>query len=186
MASMNGLRDWWEGITPREQRLVLGASIATVLIVLIYIGLQINDGLKAIDTKNQETRNALEALHNYRLGEAELEAKPKVAIPAEPLKLETYLEEIAKEVDITIPSFNQVSPETKGEYLVTSKRIELRKVTIHQLKDFLHKVETKKPAVVIRNLQIRPVFRDKEKLNVPMLVSTYSKKAEEKEKTEDN
>lgn len=175
-SSMNRLSEWWENITPREQRLVAIAGVVGIATLLIFVGLRINDGLTAIEEKNQNTRFALDRLYEYRLNQANKPAAPEVPIPDEPVKLETYLEGIAKEVGIEIRDYKPVSPETRGDFEITSKNIDLRKISLLQLKDFLEKVETKNSAVTVTQLQIKSVFNDKEKLNAPMMVSTYSKK----------
>ena len=176
MASMNRLNEWWEGISPREQRLVVGLGVTAIVVVLIFIGLQVNKGLAAMDRQNQDARVALDALHTYRLARSVEDVQPKVPIPEEPVKLETYLEETAKEVGITIPSFDNVSPETKGDFHISSTRIELTKVTLAQLANFLETTEVKQKSVVVRELQIKPVFNDTSKLNATLVISSYSKK----------
>lgn len=184
-SSTNRLNEWWEGISPREQRLVAIAGVVGIATILIFVGLRINDGLGSIEDKNQQTRFALEQLYEYRLNQANQPPKAEIPIPAEPVKLETYLEGIAKEVGIDIPDFKPVSPETVGEFEITSKNIDLRRITLMQLKDFLERVETKNSAVVVTQLQIKSVINDKEKLNAPMMVSAYSKKKSEGDEDKD-
>ncbi|MCG8425463.1 MAG: type II secretion system protein M [Proteobacteria bacterium] len=175
MANVNRLRDWWEGISPREQRLIVALGATAIVVVLILVGLRINDGLRTIEQNNRDIRFALDTLQSYRLSRAEKSDQPQVPIPDQPVKLETYLEGIANEVGISIPSMNPVAPETRGGFVENSTRFDLRRVSIYELKDFLQKVESKKQTVVVKQLNIKPVFRDNQKLNATMIVTTYSK-----------
>lgn len=179
MATMTKLQERWEAISPREQRLIMVLGITFVVVIFAFIGMQISKGLNAIAERNESTRLALRALAAYRLSKQEPQAGPQVEIPDEPEKLNTYLEGIAGEVGITIPEFIPVNPTTRNGYTETSRRIELRRVTIQELKDFLHKVETRSQVVVIQSMEIKRQLRDKDKLDVTMVVATYSKAAPE-------
>ncbi|MEZ4368313.1 MAG: hypothetical protein R2939_18850 [Kofleriaceae bacterium] len=60
MASLTeSLRDRWDGISPRERRLVVTLLVALPLTLLIYLGMQISDGLDAIEARNARTRKAI-------------------------------------------------------------------------------------------------------------------------------
>lgn len=174
-SSMDQLRDRWENLSPRERRLVVALGITFVAVILIWIGLRIGDGLQAIEHKNTEIRKALTALQTYRASGARDTSAPEVALPDEPVKLETYLSKIADEVGVKIPAFNPRTPVTRDDYTETSTRIEIRDVSIYELKDFLEKVESRSQLVVIKSLDIRRHFRDKEKLELSMVVATYAK-----------
>lgn len=180
--SLDKLRDRWEGISPRERRLVSALGVTFVAVILAWIGLRINDGLVAIEKRNDEMRRALLALQNHRASAGVQSAAPEVALADQPVKLETYLSSIADEVGIKIPAFTPQPPVTRDDYTESSTRIEVRNVTIYELKDFLEKVESKSNLVVIKSLEIKTSFRDKSKLEVEMLVSTYSKPQEAADK----
>ncbi len=149
--------------------------LAAVFVVgcLSWVAVAISSGLRAIDDTNVELRQALEAMDVYRKAGGP-QAGPDVEIPKEALKLDSYLEQAANSVGIEIPEFNPRTPVERGAYVETSTRIELRELTILQLKDFLERIESDR-RVVVSNLNIKRDFRDKEKLDVDMVVSTFSK-----------
>lgn len=182
--SMERLRDRWEQISPREQRLILALGITFVVVVLFILGRGITGGLDALNEKNQKARATLRVLHDYRqnMGSSAGEAQ-EVKLPDEPVKLQSYLEGVAGEVGISIPGFNPQADATKEGVLTASTRFQIRGISLQQLTDFLEKVETKSPHVVVQSLDIKRDFRDKQKLDVDLHVTTYAnaKKTEDGE-----
>ncbi len=171
---MDRLRERWERITPREQKLVMLLGATAVGIVLALIGFAINDGLRAREVKNDQTRRALALLRDVRAAGAQRNLDtPQVKIPDEPVELESYLEEIGKEVGVAIPGYSPRPKATKGKFTEVSTRIEIRGITILELKDLLEKIETKSKVVVVTNLHIKRHFREEDKLDTEMVVSTY-------------
>jgi type II secretory pathway component PulM len=173
--SMERLRDRWEQISPREQRLILALGITFVVVVLFILGRGITGGLDTLDEKNHKARATLRVLHDYRqnMGSGAAEAKD-VPLPDEPVKLQSYLEGIAGEVGITIPGFNPQADTTKDGVVTSSTRFQIRSISLQQLTDFLEKVETKSPHVVVQSLDIKRDFRDKQKLDIDVHVTTYA------------
>jgi len=186
MARIDSLRDRWETITPREQRLVLALGVTFVVVILVWVGLRISDGLSAIEARNDQARMALRTLHNYRLAQSEQPRTPEVDLENNPVKLESYLESIASEVGIEIPRFNSVSPATRDGFVETSTQIEIRKLSIEELKDFLERVEGRSKKVVVRSLNIKRQFNDNEKLDVKMTVSTFAREKKAQDATPDS
>ena len=184
--TLEQLRDKWDRITPREQLLVgvLGAS--AVVIALLWVAFTIRDGLDAIETKNQRTRDALGALDRWRVdADKKKPSGPKVVIGKDAVNLTSYLDKIAEEVGLTIPGYTRRPPATKGKYTELSTRISIRGVTVQELKDFLERVEGKNKLVVIIDLQVKHNFRSRtgEKLDLDLVVATYKQaevKAEDK------
>ena len=173
------IRDWWEGLQPRERNMMAALGVTAVVCVLGFVGFAINDGLERIETRNEEMREALKQLHMHRLEQAKGTATKakQVQIPDEDkaVDLENYLGTITKDVGVSFPKFNR-GEQMHGEFVETTGRIELKDVNIAQLKDFLQRVEAN-PVVVIRELRIKQDFRDKEKLDVPeLVVATFYKK----------
>lgn len=181
-SSMERLRDRWDGLAPREQRLVAALGITFVVVLLTLLWRGINGGLAERAERNDEIRQALDALQAYRIGQAEqTETARQVEIPADPVRLQSYLEGIATEVGITIPGFNPQTPVTRDGFTESSTRIEIRELTITELTDFLEKVETREGHVVVKSLDIKRNFRDEEKLDANMVVTTFSKEKKDDE-----
>lgn len=171
------LRDKWERITPRERRLVVALGGTFVVVVLFWVGFTISDGLAAIETKNKTTRDALRALQSHRAEAAQGASSDVPTIPKDAIKLQTYLEGIANDVGINIPGYTPRTPVTRGDYTEVSTSIEMRGLSIYELKDFLEAVEKKSDVVAITDLRVKQHFREPEKLDVEMIVTTYMQAA---------
>lgn len=184
-ARMDGVRERWERITPRERGLVILLGVTAVGILLSWVGFTIRDGLAAIDDKNDRTRRALSALAQYRVNEVQAkDIGPRVKIGNEPIELEEYLEKISTDVGIKIPGYSSRPDVLKGRYMEKSTQIEVRGLSILELKDLLEKIESQSQVVVITELQIKRHFRDNDKLDVELVVATYYQKSEGEEATE--
>jgi hypothetical protein len=97
-----------------------------------------------------------------------------VKVGETPVELESYLERIAKDVGITIPSYNPRPESTKGGFSEVATRFDVRGLTILQLKDLLQAIESGEGGrVIVSDLQIKRQFREQEKLDVELVVSTF-------------
>ncbi|MCE9577650.1 MAG: type II secretion system protein M [Deltaproteobacteria bacterium] len=177
MASLTDtVRDRWDGISEREKRLVLllgGAVIITVVVLLVS---SIRDGLTAIDERNNKMRKALVVLSNLRAaGPQKTVDDPTKNIGTTAVSLPTYLAHAAESQKLQVPSFNPRTPVTKDGFITNSGTIELRDLSIQQVKDYLEAIETGNRLVAVTSLTINRNFRDKEKLDLRMEVATYAK-----------
>jgi hypothetical protein len=172
-------RDFWDRISPRERRLVVIAIIATPITIAIWLGLAIHDGLIAMETRNDHARKALAVLDDLRArGGAHEQADDVVAtMGTEPLSLDTYLDKAAQKAKFTLKGTTPHAPQTRNGFVTTSVSASLDDLTMEQLRDFLTEVETQSKAVAITHLELRRDFKAKEKIDVNLDVSTYSKEA---------
>lgn len=170
------LRDRWEQMPPRERRLVT-ILVSTVLVgVAFYVALGIRDGLVDLEKRNQDKREALRAIQLYRTGGA-ARTRSLVEIPAEAdvVKLDRYIDGIIQKEGIESPRYPQPKDSKKGKYIERTFKLSLPKLTINQLKNFLEKLETGSKVVIVKELHVKVNFREKEKLDVDLVVATYFK-----------
>jgi type II secretory pathway component PulM len=174
-------RDFWDRISPRERKLVLLAAVAAPITIIIWLGLAIHDGLDAMEARNNRTRLALKTLADMRARGLDQQPTDDVmsSLVTEPLSLDTYLNNAAKKAQFELKSvITPHTPQTRqvgNERVVTnSSSLTLDKLTIQQLKDFLQQVDSGK-AVAITHLEVRRNFREKDKVDATLEVSTYSK-----------
>ena len=171
-------RDFWDRISPRERRLVVIAAIATPLTIAIWLGLAIHDGLDAMEVRNDHTRKALAVLADLRArGQTHEQVDDVVAtMGTEPLSLDTYLDNAAKRAHFDLKSVitpHQAQP--RNGFVTNTSSLRLDKLSIEELKDFLQQVESGSKVVAITRLQLGRNFRDKDKVDAELEVSTYSK-----------
>ena len=172
-------RDFWDDISPRERRLVLIAAIAVPITLAIWLGLSIRDGLVDMGHRNDQARKALTVLADLRArGETHHKVDDAVAMMGtEPLSLATYLDNAAKKAQFTLKSTTPHPPVSRNGFVTNSVSCSLDDLSIEQIKTFLMEVEMGSKVVAVTHLDLRRDFRDKEKLDVAIEVSTYSKEA---------
>jgi len=179
MAALDTLRDKWDGITPRERMLVVLLGVSFVVTILLWVGLSINDKLDAMDSQNAKMRRALAVLADYRVrGRATAAPGPVANIGAEPVKLESYLDKAAEKVGIHVTTYKPRTPQLKPNGFTThTVSLDVNGLTIEQVKNFLEAIENDNKLVVVSSLTVKRSFSDREKLDLKMEVSTYSKPA---------
>lgn len=175
-------RDFWDRISPRERGLVMIAAVAAPLVLVIWLGLAIGDGLASMQARNDKMRKALAVL-------ADLKARPRphpgddllLGIPVEPLSLETYLSNAATAAGFVLKGTTPRTPVTRNGFVTASVSLNASDLTIEQLKKFLQEIETKSRYVAITRMDItRKDYKGKDKLDVAMEVSTYAKESAKK------
>lgn len=183
---LDRLRDRWDSMPPRERRLATILAATVVVGLAFYIAFGIRDGLVDLESKNQQKREALRAIQLYRAGGA-AKTQSVVEIPdeAEAVKLDRYIDGIIQKVGIESPRYPQPKDSKKGKYIERTFKLSLDKLTINQLKDFLEKLETQSKVVIVKELQIKVNFREKEKLDVDLVVATYFKPGKSKKKDDE-
>jgi type II secretory pathway component PulM len=174
-AFIDTVRDRWEGISPRERKLVLLLGISFVVIVVLYLAISIRDGLTALEQRNARMRRALVVLTDLKArGHVEVPDDPAATIGPQAVKLESYLTRAAEKVGITIPQYNPRPPATKNGFVTHAGQVELRDLTVAQVKSLLEAIETDSKVVVTTAVTLTRNFRDKEKLDLKLEVATYS------------
>ncbi len=172
------MRDKWDGISPRERRLVLILIIGVPTVLIILLGMRIRDGLTTMEARNRKLRQALVAVEDLRSRGTQpthSTGDPLAAIPTEPIDLESYLNSAAEKLELTIPSFNRQQPVKKGGFVTNSIRIDLRDLTIAQASEFLTAIETNSKAVAVTSLTTTVNFSNKEHLDLKLDVSAYAR-----------
>jgi type II secretory pathway component PulM len=174
-AFIDTVRDRWEGISPRERKLVLLLGISFVVIVVLVLAMSIRDGLTALEQRNARMRRALVVLTDLKArGHVDSPADPAATIGPEAVKLESYLTRAAEKVGITIPQYNPRPPQTKNGFVTHAGQVELRDLSVAQVKSLLEAIETDSKVVVTTAVTLSRNFRDKEKLDLKLEVATYS------------
>jgi type II secretory pathway component PulM len=171
--ALEGLRDRWERMAPRERKLVLLLGATFVVCVIGWIGFTISDGLGAIEARNAEARSALLALEQHAARAPAAGVEAPVEIPAQPAELSTYVDEIVREIKAQSPAYPSPKKTERGKYTESTMRVTLRDLSIHQVKDLLEKIESKSRLVVVRELKVKRNFQDREKLDVDLAIATF-------------
>jgi hypothetical protein len=178
MALSDRARDFWDRISPRERRLVVVLAIAAPITIAVWLGLAISDGLDDMQHRNDRARQALDVLADLRArGQTHAPVDNVVAtMGTEPLDLDTYLTNAAKKARFELKSTITPHPkQARNGFVTSTSSLQLDKLTIEEVKDFLGAVESDSKLVAVTHLEIRRDFREKDKLDVNLDVSAYSK-----------
>lgn len=176
MALSERARDFWDRISPRERGMVVILAVCTPIILAVWLGLNIHDGLVAKEANNEEMRKALVVLADLKArGPATPSDDVVATMGTEPLSLDTYLTNAAQKAGFTLKGTTPRNPTPKNGFVTTSVSCQVSDLTIDQLKRFLQEIESASKVVMVTRLDIRRDFKDKEKLDATLEVSTYSK-----------
>ena len=181
MAFADRAQDFWDRISPRERMLVVLLAVATPIVLAIWLGSSIKDGLAEREARIEKMRRALVVIADLKSrGPREAqEDDPLKDIGPEPLSLDTYLDNAAKKVGFTIKVTTPHTPVTRNGFVTTSVSLSIDDLEIDKLKTFLQELETASKAVAITTLETSRDRRDRTKIDAKLIVSTYSR-----EKTE--
>lgn len=176
-------RDFWDRISPRERALVLLGAVAAPLVLMIWLGLSINDGLTERELKNDRLRKALRVIPELKARGPQQPGDDLIAtMPTEPLPLETYLTGAAQTAGFVLKGTTPRSPVARNGFLTSSVSLTVSDLTIEQLKKFLQDIESKSKYVAITRIELtRKDYKGKDKLDASLEVSTYAKEAKKAE-----
>ncbi|MFN0248702.1 MAG: type II secretion system protein GspM [Kofleriaceae bacterium] len=169
-------RDFWDRISPRERAMVVILGACTPIILAVWLGLNIHDGLVAKEANNEQARRALNVLADLKArGPATPTDDVVATMGVEPLSLDTYLTNAAQKAGFTLKGTTPRNPVLKNGFVTNSVSCTVSDLTIDQLKKFLQEIESASKVVLVTRLDVRRDNRDKEKLDATLEVSTYSK-----------
>lgn len=181
-ASIDGLRARWERMNPSEQRLVTILGVTLVVCVVVALVAKIGSRMDDIEKKNVESRKALRTLAVVRNAKAKATSTgAEIAIPDKALALDSYLEGIISELELTSPTYPAPKEAISGDYAELSFQVQLKGLNIYQLTQLLERIESGSKLVVLKELFVDTNFRDKEKLDVEFKIATYQKVVAESE-----
>ena len=173
------LRDWFERLSQRERTMVSALGVAFVLTVVLIIGFLITDGLTSLEERNADMRQALKDIDTQRDSYIKARFKGQEIdrrIGGQPVALQGYLEQAAKDTGVEIPESNERPPQPAGKaYVERAVDIRLKAVRIEQLGAFLKRIETGPNLVLVTALSIHTRDDKHQDLDVEMTVSTYEK-----------
>jgi hypothetical protein len=177
MAVADRARDFWDRISPRERKLVVLLAVAMPIVLAIWLGLSIKDGLADREDRNDKMRRALAIVADLKARGPAVSPQddPLRDIGSEPLSLDTYLDNAAKKAGFTIKGTSPHTPITRNGFVTTSVSLSIDDLEIDKLKTFLQEVETASKAVAITSLETARDRRDRTKIDAKLIVSTYSR-----------
>jgi type II secretory pathway component PulM len=176
---MQALRDKWERLSQRERTMVGAMGVTFVIMVTLIVGFLITDGLSTMEEHNADMRQALRDLDTQRDNYIRLRAKTaqmETRLGAQPVQLQGYVENAAKEAGVEISdSVDRQAAAAGKKFVVRTVDLHLKPMTIDQLTRFMKAIETGRSLVVVTELSVRTRDDKHEQLDVDMAVSTYER-----------
>jgi type II secretory pathway component PulM len=171
------LRSQFDALSPREQLLVAAVG-AVLLLALVVLGV-VSPLRAAADRARERVRSAeteLEAVVRLR-GELDevrsrLDAVERRIREGPSGNIFTTLESLARESAIKVDSMEPQTAASSPEYRETRVQVTLKGVSLAQLANYLHRIETTPQLLSVKSLRIRT--RDGEELlDVTFSVSSF-------------
>lgn len=173
MALSDRARDFWDRISPRERKLVVFLAFGLPIALAIWLGLSIRDGLVTMETRNEQTREALETVAKLRAAGGPVAEDPGVKIPDAPMNLATYVDKALQKNSLKNKGSIEQRSATKNGIVTTTVSCSVDDISTDQMKAFLQEIETDK-LVAITHLDVKRDRRDTKKLDIVLEISSYS------------
>jgi type II secretory pathway component PulM len=172
------LRAWLDGLAPRERALVAGAAAALGLF-LAFVGV-VNPVLGAAAAAEERARNAegeLELVRRLRREYDEVHgrlAAVEQRIATGPRgEIFTTLEKLGRDSAVKVDSMEPRTSPASAAYRETKVQVTLKGVTLAQLVNYLHRIDSAEQVLSIKSLRIRTRKDRPELLDVTFTVSSF-------------
>jgi general secretion pathway protein M len=181
------LRERFDRLESREQKLLLGLVALFGFMMVIAIPIALFATAASRSRENAAIREVAQAITDARVQLAEHETQRQKVLarygrPAPPLA--GFLESLATSHTIEIPESQDrpIVPHGGKRYEERSTKIELQKVGMKNLAQFLEGIETSGLPVRVSGIDIRKRAAENDSWDISLIVSAYDRKEPEKTK----
>ncbi|HVW24323.1 MAG TPA: hypothetical protein VHC69_03090 [Polyangiaceae bacterium] len=185
--NVNVLRERFDRMEPREQKLLLGLVGILGFMMVIAIPIALFATAASRSRENAAIRDVAQSIMDARPELEERDAQRQKVLsrygrPAPPLA--GFLESLATSHGIEIPESQDrpIVPHGGKRYEERSTKIELQKVGMKNLALFLEGIETSGFPVRVSGIDIRKRAAEPDSWDVSLIVSAYDRKEPEKTK----
>jgi hypothetical protein len=169
-------------LSPREW-IALGAlGLTLVLGSATVVGYVILSGLEELAERNESMRKAIKDLQlngSKYVTQRQRLAALEVRMARVPLKLNSFVEKVAKDVGVDISETGQVNPVESDMFVQRGLEVKLRKIGLKDLAQLIKQLESSPHIVQITRLSVSARWGEHKDLDVEMVVSTYEKRKRE-------
>ena len=164
---------------PPRERVLLGVASGSLISAMLWLGL-VNPMISIAEESTQRIETAdqqLRAMRHLRIDFdaarqqlTDVESKIQTAPRG---NLRTALESLAKEASLNIDSMEPQTAPTHPVYTETKVEVGLHNVTLSQVINYLHRIETAEQVYSIKSLRIKTRPDRSEMLDVNFTVSSF-------------
>jgi type II secretory pathway component PulM len=175
-----------ERLSPREKYMVGGVAITFVLFVGFLVWLWVSSSLgsleRRITDKTGQLKIILDLRQEFEQAKRDQKRSEDRIRKARNIQLMGTLEQLAQQIGINTSDLemNPRGTASKPEDRIDEEKVEvnLQKITIDRLIEFLERVEQKSETIAVRTLHIRKNFQDPSVMDVGFTVSKFQLKQE--------
>ena len=164
---------------PPRERLLVGAASGALIAALLWLGLvnpmisMAEDSTQRIETADQQLRAMRSLRTDFDTAQQQL-TEVESRIQAAPRgNLRTALETLAKEASLSIDSMEPQTAPSHPVYAETKVEVGLHNVTLSQVINYLHRIESAESVYSIKSLRIKTRPDRSEMLDVNFTVSSF-------------
>ena len=173
-----------ERLSPREKYMVGGVAITFVLFVGFLVWLWVSSSLGSLERriaeKTTKLHTILELRQDFEQAKRDQKRSEDRIKKSRNIQLMGTLEQLAKQIGIntTDLEMNPRSTASNPESRIDEEKVEinLKRITIDRLVEFLERVEQKSETIAVRTLHLRKNFKDPSVLDVGFTVSKFQLK----------
>jgi type II secretory pathway component PulM len=161
---LNALREriavWIGGLAPRE-RLLLGAAAAAAVVALVWLGLvmpllgAVQDSAARVETAERNLEVARRVQGELGALQANLASVEQRIRQGPRGNLFTTLEQLAAQSAVKVESMEPQAAPASDAYRETKVQVALKQVTLAQVVNFLHKIESAPQPLSVKSLRVR-------------------------------
>jgi general secretion pathway protein M len=172
------VRSWFDALSPRERALVLGAG-AALAAALLLLGVVL-PALRAASSATSRVASAEQELlavqrlrHQYDEVQGRLAAVEQRIRSGPRGEIFTTLEKLARDSAVKVDSMEPRTSPASADYRETRVQVALKGVTLAQLVNYLHRIDSSEQVLSIKSLRIRARKDRPEMLDVTFTVSSF-------------
>jgi type II secretory pathway component PulM len=172
------LRTFIRGLQPRE-RLIVGIAASLSCFVLAYtvVFIPMKHSMAWSQERAERGEQALQSadrlLKKYDMVYADLGAVEEAIQGSARGNLLTTLENLSKSSAISVHSMKPQAGAKDGAYTETRVKVDLKSITLSQLIQYLHEIESAPQHISIKSLSIRTLSKSPGKLDASFSVSSF-------------
>lgn len=172
------LRAWFDALSARERALVLaaGAVLGAALLLLGLVMPAFRAGAAAtarVATAEQELAAVARLRHEYDEVQGRLSTVEQRIRSGPRGEIFTTLERLARESAVKVDSMEPRTAPASDAYRETRVQVALKGVTLAQLVNYLHRIDSSEQVLSIKSLRIRSRKDRPEMLDVTFTVSSF-------------
>ena len=164
---------------PPRERVLLGVASGSLISAMLWLGL-VNPMISIAEESTQRIETADQQLRAMRRLRIDFDAARQQLTDVESKiqtaprgNLRTALESLAKEASLNIDSMEPQTAPTHPVYTETKVEVGLHNVTLSQVINYLHRIETAEQVYSIKSLRIKTRPDRSEMLDVNFTVSSF-------------